>query len=149
MYATYSVLTFPEPNLSPDVTLPFPSVTYYCMAVTCMKSMIVESHTHTHTTAPLYLVLSSSNAHSSYVPSLPSHDRIFFIAKSYNNFKFPVTISTTLLGPGPMPSTVALPLAICVLPASCITLAHSPKLTACACSSSISSSLFTCTVTLA
>lgn len=36
----------------------------------------------------------------------------------YNSFSPPVIISTTLFGAGPTPSTVALPLAICVLPAS-------------------------------
>lgn len=61
------------------------------------------------------------------------------VCLDHNSFRCPVTRSTTLLGPS-MPNTVALPAAICVLPASCITLAHNPRLTASACNVSSSSS---------
>jgi hypothetical protein len=68
---------------------------------------------------------------------------------TYNSFKCPVTLSITLLGAGPIPSTVWLPLAIWVLPASAITSATSPRLIAVACNVSRSSSLLTCSATFA
>lgn len=68
---------------------------------------------------------------------------------SHNSFKCFVTKSTLLFGAGPTPITVALPAAICVLPASCIIRAQIPKLMAVACRVSNSSSLFTCTATFA
>lgn len=41
-----------------------------------------------------------------------------FVPCVYNNFSVPVILSTTLFGAGPIPKTVWLPGAICVLPAS-------------------------------
>ena len=67
----------------------------------------------------------------------------------HKSFKPPVTLSITLFGAGPMPSTVWLPLAICVRPASAMTSATRPRLMAWACSSSSSSSLLTCSATFA
>jgi hypothetical protein len=67
----------------------------------------------------------------------------------HSSFKCPVTWSMTLFGAGPIPKTVALPLAICVRPASWMMCATSPRLNACACNSSSSSSLLTCNATFA
>jgi hypothetical protein len=67
----------------------------------------------------------------------------------YNSFRCPVTWSIRLLGAGPIPKTVWLPLAICVLPASAITSATRPRLIAVACKVSRSSSLLTCNATFA
>jgi hypothetical protein len=69
--------------------------------------------------------------------------------KLYNSFRCPVTLSITLFGAGPIPNTVWLPLAICVLPASAITSATIPRLMAVACKVSNSSSLLTCNATFA
>ncbi len=72
-----------------------------------------------------------------------------FSPLTHNSFNPPVTLSITLFGAGPIPRTVWLPLAIWVLPASAITSATNPKETAVACNISISSSLLTCSATLA
>lgn len=63
---------------------------------------------------------------------------------NHNNLNPPVTPSTTPLGPGPTPNTVTLPLTTCVLPASLMTSAQSPTLTALARSSKSCSSSGTC-----
>lgn len=65
------------------------------------------------------------------------------------NFKAPVTWSTRDFGPGPIPSTVALPAAIWVLPASCMTFAVRDNDIAAACSIKSSSSDLVCRATLA
>jgi hypothetical protein len=67
----------------------------------------------------------------------------------YNSLRCPVTLSIRLLDAGPIPKTVWLPLAICVLPASAIISATRPKLTAVACKVSKSSSLLTCSAIFA
>src|SRR3569833_1234709 len=67
----------------------------------------------------------------------------------YKSFKWPVTLSTILLGAGPTPRTVRLPASICVRPASAMTSAVIPKLRATPMSCNRSSSPFVCTAILA
>lgn len=67
----------------------------------------------------------------------------------YNSLNPPVTPSTTPLGPGPTPNTVALPLTTCVRPASRTTRAHRPAPSARARSVSSSASEATCVAILA
>jgi len=84
------------------------------------------------------------------ITSFTCHEPLAFTdSTAYSSFRCFVTKSTLLFGAGPTPMTVALPAAICVLPASCIIRAQIPKLIAVACRVSISSSLLTCTATFA
>lgn len=96
------------------------------------------------------VVLSVFNAcHVSIYPMQSRRRRSRQARTHHSSFSPPVTASTTLRGAGPTPSTVWLPLAICVRPASAITSATIPRLRARAISTIISSSLLTCSAILA